>query len=104
MPLTILVDRGTMSAAEVFAAALQENGAATVVGDTNTFGKALIQTIAKTTDGGAVICTTARYLTPSGKDINGVGVAPDRVVDAPCSRTPQGAVECLERSRKGRSS
>ena len=85
MPLTILVDRGTMSAAEVFAAALQENGAATVVGDTNTFGKALIQTIAKTTDGGAVICTTARYLTPSGKDINGVGVAPDLAAGTPSS-------------------
>ena len=72
---------------------------ATVVGDSNSFGKALIQTIAKTTDGGAVICTTARYLTPSGRDINGIGVAPDRVVDAACSRTPQGAVECLEKSK-----
>ena len=99
LPLTVLVDRGTMSAAEVFAAALQENAVATVVGDSNSFGKALIQTIAKTTDGGAVICTTARYLTPSGRDINGIGVAPDRVVDAACSRTPRGAVECLEKSK-----
>ena len=97
LPLTVLVDRGTMSAAEVFAAALQENAVATVVGDSNSFGKALIQTIAKTTDGGAVICTTARYLTPSGRDINGIGVAPDRVVDAACSRTPRERSNALKR-------
>ena len=73
-PVAVLVDRGTASASEVFAAALQENGAARVLGE-QTFGKGLVQTIAKVSDGGAVVCTTARYVTPKGKDINGVGVS-----------------------------
>ena len=100
--LVVLVDAGTASAAEVFAAALQENGVATVVStDAATFGKGLVQTIAKVSDGGAVVCTTARYVTPKGKDLNGVGVVPDvRVGGEPCARTPAGAVECWERSLK----
>ena len=98
--LILLVDGGTASAAEVFAAALQENGVATVVSpDAATFGKGLVQTIAKVSDGGAVVCTTARYVTPKGKDLNGVGVIPDvRVRGEPCARTPAGAVECWERT------
>jgi carboxyl-terminal processing protease len=100
--LVVLVDAGTASAAEVFAAALQENGVATVVSaDASTFGKGQVQTIAKVSDGGAVVCTTARYVTPKGKDLNGVGVVPDvRVGGEPCARTPAGAVECWERSLK----
>lgn len=101
-PLVLLTDRATASAAEVFAAALKDNDAATVVGvDAATFGKGLVQTIAKTSDGGAVVCSTARYVTPSGRDINKVGIKPDRRVpqaDEPCAMTPAGAVECLARS------
>ena len=96
--LYVLVDKGSASAAEVFAAALQDNGRAKVVGETS-FGKGLVQTIARVSDGGAVVCTTARYLTPRGRDINGRGVVPDVLVPAPCtSKSPDGAVECLERS------
>ena len=98
-PLYLLVDRGTASAAEVFAAALSENGVATIIGEgDSTFGKGLVQTIAKVSDGGAVVCTTARYLTPKGNDLNGVGVGIDRKVAQPCARTPAGAVACLEAS------
>jgi carboxyl-terminal processing protease len=76
-PTYVLIDRATASAAEVFAGALQDAGRATVLGDTS-FGKGIVQTIAKVSDGGAVVCTTARYLTPSGRDLNGIGVSPDR--------------------------
>lgn len=89
----LLVDRGTASAAEVFVAALQDNRAGTVIGET-TFGKGLIQSIARVSDGGAVVCTVARYVTPSGRDINGVGVRPDR----PCKcAQADAALDCLER-------
>jgi carboxyl-terminal processing protease len=113
-PTVLLVDRGTASAAEVFAAALRENNVATIVGvDRTTFGKGLVQTIAKVSDGGAIVCSTARYLTPSGRDINGVGVLADvRAVrdddelagtttaseaSSVCAMTPAGALECVNR-------
>ncbi len=69
VPLILLVDRNTASAAEVFAAALQENGRALVVGET-TYGKGLVQTIARLQDGSALVVTVARYETPLGRDIN----------------------------------
>jgi carboxyl-terminal processing protease len=75
-PLTVLVDRFSASSAEVVAAALQDNGRATLVGR-HTFGKALVQSIDPLEDGGALALTTARYLTPSGADISRTGVRPD---------------------------
>jgi carboxyl-terminal processing protease len=69
VPLILLVDRNTASAAEVFTAALQENGRALVVGE-KTYGKGLVQTIARLQDGSALVVTVARYETPLGRDIN----------------------------------
>ena len=83
--LTVLVNKQTASAAEVLTAAVQDNTAASVVGtDSRTYGKGVIQTVQPLGDPpgaeGAVAVTVARYATPSGGDLNGKGVAPDRVV------------------------
>jgi len=77
VPLTLLVDKGTASASEVLAGALRDNKRATILGDTETFGKGLIQTVVPLADGSAVSVTVARYQTPSGADINKVGISPD---------------------------
>ena len=76
-PLTLLVDKGSASASEVLAGALRDNKRASVLGDTETFGKGLIQTVVPLADGSAVSVTVARYQTPSGADINKVGIQPD---------------------------
>jgi len=75
-PLTLLVNKGTASASEVLAGALRDNNRARVLGET-TFGKGLIQTLVPLSDGSAVSVTVARYQTPSGADINKVGIVPD---------------------------
>jgi carboxyl-terminal processing protease len=74
--LAVLVDRSSASAAEVIAAALQDNDRATLVGE-NTYGKALVQTVTPLSNGAALRLTTARYLTPAGIDISRRGVRPD---------------------------
>jgi carboxyl-terminal processing protease len=76
MPLVVVVDRATASAAEIVAAALSENKRAKIVG-TRTFGKASIQAIVPVPGGGAVKLTVATYLTPNGLDIHGHGIRPD---------------------------
>jgi carboxyl-terminal processing protease len=86
LPLVVLVDRKSASAAEIVAAALQDNRRAVIVGE-NTFGKALVQSIRPLGNGAALRLTTAHYVTPSGADISLRGVAPDlHAVDDP--KTP----------------
>jgi carboxyl-terminal processing protease len=75
LPLVVLVDGRSASAAEVLAAALHDHDRAIVVGE-RTYGKASVQSIAPLRDGGALKLTTARYVTPAGADITGVGVTP----------------------------
>jgi len=72
------VDSGTASASEVLSGALKDNSRAVVVGDEATFGKGLVQTTVGLSDGSGLAITVARYLTPSGTDINKVGISPDR--------------------------
>jgi carboxyl-terminal processing protease len=76
LPLVVLVDRYSASAAEIVTAALRDNHRATIVGE-RTYGKALVQSLDPLGDGGALELTVARYYTPAGDDISGVGVAPD---------------------------
>ncbi|HEX3465291.1 MAG TPA: S41 family peptidase [Candidatus Elarobacter sp.] len=78
-PLAVLVDGDTASAAEIVAGAIQDDKAGTLVG-TRTFGKGLVQETFALPDGGAIKMTTARYLTPAGRDIDKVGITPDVVV------------------------
>lgn len=92
-PTYILVNKGTASVAEVFAAALQDNRAAIVVGE-STYGKGLVQSIQKlSTDNSAVVLTVAKYRTPRGDDINGKGIIPK----LPVKCVPgEDAVSCLD--------
>jgi len=78
-PLVVLVDRGTASAAEIVAAALQDRSRAVVVGS-RTFGKGSVQEPTKLSDGSAIELTVGRYLTPSGRSLDGVGIDPDVLV------------------------
>ncbi len=75
LPLVVLVDRYSASSAEIVAAALGDNERATLVGE-RTFGKAVVQSIDPLDNGAALELTVARYTTPAGHDISGVGVVP----------------------------
>ena len=75
LPLVVLVNRYSASSAEVVAAALGDNGRATIVGE-RTFGKALVQSLDPLGNGAALELTVAHYYTPSGQDICGTGIVP----------------------------
>lgn len=95
-PVAVLVDSATASAAEVVAAALQDRKRAVVIGS-RTFGKGSVQEPARLSDGSALELTVGRYLTPSGRALDGVGVEPDIEVPtgSPERVAEQRAVEVL---------
>lgn len=79
-PLVVMVDGGSASASEILSGALQDNKRALVVG-TQTFGKGLVQSVRPLGDGSGLAVTIAKYLTPSGRDINKSGIEPDVTVE-----------------------
>ena len=72
----VLVDGGSASASEILSGALQDHRRAVLVG-TKTFGKGLVQSVRPLSDGSGLAVTIAKYLTPSGRDINKEGIIPD---------------------------
>ncbi len=82
LPVTLLVTTGTSGAAELFAAALDGNNRAQLVGE-RTLGRAGIQKLVRLPDGRGLWLTYARYLTPGGEVIQGRGLTPDLAVDEP---------------------
>jgi carboxyl-terminal processing protease len=79
LPVIVLVDAGSASAAEIVAGALQEHHRAIVMGE-RTFGKGSVQTLLPLTQQTALRLTTARYYTPSGKSVQEGGITPDIAV------------------------
>ncbi len=77
VPMLVLINKGSASAAEVLAAALQENGRAKLLGETS-FGKGTVQSLIPIlNDGNAIKLTIAQYQTPRGENIHEVGIVPD---------------------------
>lgn len=76
MPLAVLINEDSASASEIFAGAIKDYDYGTLIG-TTTFGKGIVQALLPLSDGSALKVTTAKYYTPSGNYIHGVGIDPD---------------------------
>jgi carboxyl-terminal processing protease len=96
IPLVVLVDGGTASAAEIVAGALQDRGRAVIVGS-QTFGKGSVQAPNQLSDGSDIELTVGHYLTPDGRSLDGVGISPDVLVgpQEPQASLYQRAIEVL---------
>lgn len=82
IPLVVLVNENSASAAEIFSGAVKDHEVGTLVG-TTTFGKGIVQQTFAPGDGSAVKLTTSKYYTPNGVNIQGTGITPDVEVDWP---------------------
>jgi len=96
LPTVVLVDHGSASASEVLAGAIQDTGAAPLVG-VKTFGKGTVQQILNLDGGGGIKVTVAEYLTPKERHVHHVGLTPDYVVELP--KTDPARTAPLELSR-----
>lgn len=88
-PVAVLINEYSASASEVFAGALQDHKVATIVG-TKSYGKGVVQslyTLNGAGDGSAIKFTTAKYYTPSGRNIDGIGIEPDVKVELDLKQT-----------------
>ena len=90
LPICVIVNGNTASAAEVLSGAMRDHKCATIVGE-KTYGKGVVQSLVEFGDGSAFKLTTSKYYTPSGECIDGVGIAPkEKWKDYSVSLIPQG--------------
>ena len=75
-PMAVLINGNSASSSEIFAGAIRDYKYGTLIG-TKTFGKGIVQSIRKLSDGSAIKLTTAKYFTPNGENIHGEGIEPD---------------------------
>src|SRR6266853_2590607 len=94
-PMVVLINGASASASEIVAGALQDNKRATILG-THSFGKGSVQSIIPLEGRGALRLTTALYYTPSGRSIQGHGIAPDRIIAVPKEQQVANAVVTYE--------
>jgi carboxyl-terminal processing protease len=99
MPLAVLVDRRTASAAEIVAAAIRDHMRGAIVG-TRTFGKGSLQSVEPLVNGAALKLTIAEYRTPKGRDLHGSGVLP--TIDATPKHALSLALRAVGAGRLGR--
>ncbi len=76
LPMAVLINENSASAAEILAGAIKDYEAGTLIG-TTTFGKGIVQQVLPLGDGTGIKVTTSKYFTPDGNDIHGIGIAPD---------------------------
>ena len=79
-PLVVLINEGSASASEIVAGAIQDTKTGTIIG-TQSYGKGTVQSIAPISNGGGIKLTIAKYLTPNGRVIDGVGIKPDIIIN-----------------------
>jgi len=98
--MAVLVNRGSASAAEIFAGAIKDRKLGTIIG-TTTFGKGTVQTLIPLTNGGGIKLTIAEYLTANKNPVNKVGVEPDIVVEDNAEKDLHliKAIEVLKKNR-----
>ncbi len=82
LPMVVLTNRGSASASEILAGAIQDTKSGTIIGE-QTFGKGVIQTVFPLKDDTGFKLTTSEYFTPNGKNIHGIGITPDIVIEMP---------------------
>lgn len=82
LPVAVLVNGNSASASEIYAGAMQDRGAATIVG-TQTYGKGIVQRLYPLDDGSGVKLTVSKYFTPNGNDIHEIGITPNEVIELP---------------------
>lgn len=80
IPMTVLVDMNSASAAEILSGAIQDYEKGTLIG-TTTFGKGIVQSVMPLPDGTAVKITVSSYYTPKGRNIHGTGIEPDIICE-----------------------
>ena len=84
-PMAVMINEGSASGSEIVAGALRDNKRAVLVGVTS-FGKGSVQSVIPLPDGSGLRLTTAKYFTPSGVCINGIGITPDVVIEEHASK------------------
>ena len=98
LPLVVLVDSYSASGSEVLAGALQDYKRATIAG-TQTYGKGSVNVLRQLTDGSGLYITTARWLTPNGRPIEGEGIHPDYELELEGEDAIQWAIDYLKSNK-----